>query len=93
MAASDLYRANAEAQRNSTMPEMPELFPGLCMEQKSRYECGDSICIIKWILTATHEGEYLGIPPSIARLHFPPARFSLSVPTGSSARKSSTSTP
>jgi len=34
------------------------------LEPKSRYNCGDAVCIIEWTLTATHQGDYLGIPPT-----------------------------
>ena len=56
MRGREELRADAEA--------LLRAFPDLCMEQKSRYECGDSVCIIKGALTATREGEYIGIPPT-----------------------------
>jgi hypothetical protein len=39
MRGREELRADAEA--------LLRAFPDLCMEQKSRYECGDSVCIIK----------------------------------------------
>jgi steroid delta-isomerase-like uncharacterized protein len=39
-------------------------FPDLRLERTSTYECGEAVCIIEWTLTGTHEGEYIGIPPT-----------------------------
>lgn len=39
-------------------------FPDLRLKPKSRYNCGDAVCIIEWTLTATHQGDYIGIPPT-----------------------------
>lgn len=39
-------------------------FPNLRIERRNTYECGDAICIIESTLTATHQGEFMGIPPT-----------------------------
>jgi steroid delta-isomerase-like uncharacterized protein len=39
-------------------------FPDLQIERRSTYECGETICIIESTLKATHQGEFMGIPPT-----------------------------
>lgn len=48
-----------------------QAFPDLRLERKSRYECGEAVCIIEWTLTGTHEGEYIGIPPTHRSVELP----------------------
>ncbi|HZS19559.1 MAG TPA: ester cyclase [Pseudonocardiaceae bacterium] len=56
-------RADAEA--------LLRAFPDLQIESKSTYECGEAVCIIEWTLTGTHEGEYIGIPPTHRSVELP----------------------
>lgn len=39
-------------------------FPDLRMERRATYECGETVCIIETTVSATHKGEFLGIPPT-----------------------------
>jgi GrpB-like predicted nucleotidyltransferase (UPF0157 family) len=56
-------RADAEA--------LLRAFPDLRIERRSTYECGEEVCIIEWTLTGTHEGEYIGIPPTHRSVELP----------------------
>jgi steroid delta-isomerase-like uncharacterized protein len=38
--------------------------PDLQIERRSTHECGEAVCVIEWSLTATHEGEFLGVSPT-----------------------------
>lgn len=46
-------------------------FPDLRMEHNRTYECGEAVCVIEWTLTGTHEGEYIGIPPTHRLVELP----------------------
>jgi steroid delta-isomerase-like uncharacterized protein len=50
-------------------------FPDLRIERRATYECGKAVCIIESTLTATHQGEFLGIPPT----HRPVELFTCSI--------------
>ncbi len=39
-------------------------FPDLQLERRSTYTCGEAVCIIESTLRATHQGEFMGIPPT-----------------------------
>lgn len=39
-------------------------FPDLRIERRSTHECGEGVCIIESTLTATHEGNFMGVPPT-----------------------------
>jgi hypothetical protein len=39
-------------------------FPDLRIERRSTHECSEAVCVIEWTLTATHEGQFMGIPPT-----------------------------
>jgi steroid delta-isomerase-like uncharacterized protein len=39
-------------------------FPDLQIDRRSTYDCGESACIIESTFRATHEGEFIGIPPT-----------------------------
>ncbi len=39
-------------------------FPDMHLERRRTYNCGEAECIIESTLTATHEGEFMGIPPT-----------------------------
>jgi steroid delta-isomerase-like uncharacterized protein len=39
-------------------------FPDMQLERRSTYNCGEAACIIESTLRATHEGEFMGIPPT-----------------------------
>lgn len=38
-------------------------FPDLQMERRSTYDC-ETVCVIESTLKATHEGKFMGIPPT-----------------------------
>lgn len=46
-------------------------FPDLQLERRSTYECSEAVCIIEATLTATHEGEFMGIPPTGCSIELP----------------------
>jgi len=46
-------------------------FPDLRLEGTSGYECGEGVYVIEWTLTGTHEGEYIGIPPTHRAIELP----------------------
>src|SRR5437868_15078221 len=39
-------------------------FPDLRIDRRSTHDCSEEVCVIEWTLTATHEGEFMGIPPT-----------------------------
>ncbi len=63
MHGRDELRADAEALLGA--------FPDLRMEDNRTYECGEAVCVIEWTLTGTHEGEYIGIPPTHRLVELP----------------------
>ncbi|MDQ4030877.1 MAG: ester cyclase [Actinomycetota bacterium] len=39
-------------------------FPELRFDRRSTHDCSEAVCVIESTLTATHEGEFMGIPPT-----------------------------
>ena len=39
-------------------------FPDLQIGRRNTYECGEAACIIESTFRATHQGEFIGIPPT-----------------------------
>lgn len=39
-------------------------FPELRLDRRNTYDCSDRVRVIEWTMTATHEGQFLGIPPT-----------------------------
>ena len=42
-------------------------FPDWHLERGATYDCGEVVCA-EWLLTGTHEGEFMGIPASRRRI-------------------------
>jgi steroid delta-isomerase-like uncharacterized protein len=39
-------------------------FPDWQIEGRNAYDCGEGVCVVEWTVTATHEGEFMGISPT-----------------------------
>ena len=63
MRGRDKLRADAES--------LIRAFPDLRTEGTNTYECSETVYIIEWTLTGTHEGEYIGIPPTHRSVELP----------------------
>jgi steroid delta-isomerase-like uncharacterized protein len=41
-----------------------EAFPDLRLDRRNTYGCGERVRVIEWTITATHNGQFLGVPPT-----------------------------
>ena len=41
-----------------------EAFPDLRLDRQNTYGCGETVRVIEWTITATHDGQFLGVPPT-----------------------------
>ena len=35
-----------------------------CLDRRNTYGCGETVRVIEWTMTATHDGQFLGVPPT-----------------------------
>lgn len=35
-----------------------------CLDRRNTYGCGETVRVIEWTMTATHDGQFLGAPPT-----------------------------
>lgn len=69
VATGEVLRSREELRADADA--LIQAFPDLRLERTSSYECGETVCIIEWTLTGTHEGEYIGIPATHRSVKLP----------------------
>jgi steroid delta-isomerase-like uncharacterized protein len=69
VATGEVMRGREELRADAEV--LLRAFPDLRMERRSTYECGEAVCITEWTLAGTHEGEYIGIPPTHRSVELP----------------------
>jgi steroid delta-isomerase-like uncharacterized protein len=47
-----------------------QAFPDWRLDRQSMYDCDNAVCV-EWLLTGTHTGEFMGIPPTQNSIELP----------------------